>query len=218
MLGPAASLNKFLLFFVLLALNPSGKPKHCLMLPRLARPEDTLREIQVIERIREELGFQTHRVPTAILCAALSSGTARHIISGVELDTWQSGFHLHTNSGLPTLQSGGRAKSTRLSIYHPVVVISGTQLQLAECLVNAHSNDPRRAEVHGRALYRSDFPRGDTAGAYRGIMPRVQREELLHSSSGVVAVQVEIGVVSQIADSGPIRHSPIEQMKRSALP
>ena len=163
----------------------------------------------MVGRVGIELGLQAEAPAVGVGRAALSSGTAVQVVPRVELDAGEGGEDLHGDAGGRGGRPGDGPERPRLAVGNPVVVIAPRYGELVEGLVNAFPDFSRAAQVHGGALHRGELPGGNGAGTNRGIVGGAQLDILPLHTAAVVAGQVEITVVGEVADGIPVTLRPI---------
>ena len=92
---------------------------------------------------------------------------------------------------------------------HPVVVIAPGHGELREVLVHPLSDGQLLPQVHGGALHRSELPGGDGAGDRGGVARGRQLDVLSRHRAALVARQIEVGVIGQVAQGVPVALGPV---------
>ena len=122
------------------------KPENGNRLIFLAGSEDRLREIGMVNVVREELGLQRIRGPGSIGLSAFSACHA-HSIRRIELDAGHccQNFHDTAAVGIIYFRSLDKASVTGVAVDHEIVVIASAILKLLVIRIDISADKGKRS-------------------------------------------------------------------------
>ena len=178
----------------------------------LPRTEDGRGEVRLVRRVGVVLGLQREPVALPVHPSTRPDESPVEEVPGVELDSGLGREDLE-NSAAVGLQHTRRADHRRVGgaapVEHPVVVVTAADHELLEAVADPVSDRGRPGEVHRRAGHRIDCAGRDQRRIHRGVVGRVELQDVIVDRSGSLAFEVPVGVVRQVDDRRLVRRRPV---------
>ena len=163
--------------------------------------------IGMMDGIRELLGFQAEGGVLFVDCSTFTLERAVEEVAGIELEAGFGGVHFKGTSAGGFDNAGGKFGAFgRPFIQHEVeVVAAGTAPEAGEVLADRFG----LGEIEGGVTDRGDFARGDEGIVGGSVMGGGEGGDVIEDGTTVMPGEVEVAMVSQIAEGGGVGGSPV---------
>ena len=185
----------------------------------LARVEQRRREVGVVHGIGVVLAFDGHAVVVGILSAVLGLGAAaREPVARVDHHAGLRREHLDSAARTRVAQRAHLTQDVGLpAVDDEGMVVSLEVADVVELGVDARSERPERPEILRCTLYVEQLPRRDLPLVHFEHLRGVELQLVVENRPGVFARQVEIDVVREIHDGGPVGAGQIGDLQRAVF-
>ena len=158
------------------------------------------------------LGLQREPVALPVHPSTRSDESPVEEVPGVELDSGLCREDLEHSAAvglLHTRRADHRRVAGAAPVEYPVVVVTAADHELLEAVADPVSDRGRPGEVHRRTRHRIDCACRDQRRIHRGVVRRVQLQDVIVDRAGALAFQVPVGVVRQVDDRRLVRRRPV---------
>lgn len=181
------------------------EPEAQAMMVGLARAEDGIREIRVVRRVREILGFETKAGTGLVAHAAFSWQGIVEEIPTVEVDGGLVGEDVHDAAALGVFDAGGVGEPGGVGLIEdPAGIVAVGELQGFEVFVQTIADGGGLEEVHRGAVDAVSFPGGDESGVGGKVVARGETELVIVNQAALITTKVPVGVMHDVDRSGGV--------------
>ena len=162
--------------------------------------ENGLDEIGAVKGVGAVLAFQAEASAAAVSGFALAWNYAVQVVAGVELHGGQGGEAGEGDAGSFVHSVSHFPQGAGLAVDHPVVVIAAGPRELLEAVVDVVADAGGLPQVHGSAVHNGNDAGGDGFFVGHGVVGAEHLDFLVQHVAAVLARQVKVAVVGQVAD------------------
>src|SRR2546427_663919 len=166
----------------------------------------------MIRRVGEVLGLQAEPASQAVDLASLADDRAVEGVPRVELEAGLCRQHLEDPSGYRSDERRRGDQAGALAIEDPVVIVAAREGELLVACADARADRRRLPEVHRRPRDSAQLAGRDETGADGREAARAQGKAV--AENVVSAVEIEVAVVGEVADGGPVRRCLVIDLER----
>src|SRR5437870_2175563 len=169
----------------------------------------------MIRRVGEVLGLQAEPASQAVDLASLADDRAVEGVPRVELEAGLCRQHLEDPSGYRSDERRRGDQAGALAIEDPVVIVAAREGELLVACADARADRRRLPEVHRRPRDSAQLAGRDETGADGREAARAQGKAV--AENVVSAVEIEVAVVGEVADGGPVRRCLVIDLERVSV-
>ncbi len=166
----------------------------------LARFHNNGRELRLIRRIREVLGFQTKGCAARVGLAVLAFHFAVEEVARVELDAGLVSPNFEGAAGSGLVNFSGLGKSSGFGVKHPVMVVAFAEFELLIEGFDAFANFVSREEVEGSSLDGNQFACRDQPGIDGSVAAGEKGQFMIEDVAIPLTLEVEVSMVGKVDD------------------